>query len=263
MKTLHFDCALLFKKYPQGELIVNQRENYGSEPVCIDVHGVLTPEPLMGLLLTASALRDDNPFRHITLRVPYLPYSRADRRFQPGDPLPLRVLGGMFDEAFNSVISLDVHSDAASKAIRLDARMPTKAVLCAIEAFQPDLLLTPDQGAARRWEGIKFSVPMLSASKTRDVNTGAITGTTIPEGIARDARILVIDDICDGGATFIALARALYDAGNYGHLGLYTTHGFYSKGIDAIKCYYDFVACTGSRLSDVLISPWPDMEVRQ
>jgi ribose-phosphate pyrophosphokinase len=44
-------------------------------------------------------------------------------------------------------------------------------------------------------------------------------------------RCLIVDDICDGGATFVALARKLREAGAI-EVSLFVTHGIFSKGKD-------------------------------
>ena len=51
--------------------------------------------------------------------------------------------------------------------------------------------------------------------------------------------ILVVDDICDGGGTFLLLAEALRKAGIDNNLELYVSHGIFSKGTDIIyKSFY-------------------------
>jgi len=41
---------------------------------------------------------------------------------------------------------------------------------------------------------------------------------------------MIVDDICDGGATFILLAKELYAAGAK-EVNLFVTHGIFSKGL--------------------------------
>ena len=65
----------------------------------------------------------------------------------------------------------------------------------------------------------------------RDVATGDIINTTvnnIPNDIAK-ARLLVCDDLVDGGRTFIELAKVLKPH-NPKEMALYVTHGIFSKG---------------------------------
>ena len=44
----------------------------------------------------------------------------------------------------------------------------------------------------------------------------------------------MIDDICDGGRTFIECAKLLKAAG-VGSMALYVSHGIFSKGLDPLE----------------------------
>ena len=52
---------------------------------------------------------------------------------------------------------------------------------------------------------------------------------------------LIVDDICDGGGTFIPLAKKLKNAGAK-TVTLYVTHGIFSKGLDPLKEHIDYLA---------------------
>jgi ribose-phosphate pyrophosphokinase len=58
--------------------------------------------------------------------------------------------------------------------------------------------------------------------------------------------VLVVDDLCDGGATFLALADALADV--VADAGLYVSHGVFSKGLDALLGRYGRIITTDSIL---------------
>jgi len=67
----------------------------------------------------------------------------------------------------------------------------------------------------------------------------------------KDARIkdlIIIDDICDGGATFINIAKHFRE--NYGDLKgkiyLIVTHGIFSKGTTELGQYFDGIYTTNS-----------------
>ena len=53
---------------------------------------------------------------------------------------------------------------------------------------------------------------------------------------------MIVDDICDGGQTFIELAKALEKQGAH-QIFLYVTHGIFSKGLDTLKVYFSGVYC--------------------
>lgn len=49
-----------------------------------------------------------------------------------------------------------------------------------------------------------------------------------------DKNILIVDDICDGGATFMLLTKDLYKRGAKS-INLFVTHGIFSKGLKPLK----------------------------
>ena len=56
--------------------------------------------------------------------------------------------------------------------------------------------------------------------------------------------LIIVDDICDGGTTFIKLAQRI-DEKIYGRyrLDLYVTHGIFSRGLDVLRPYFNHVYC--------------------
>lgn len=54
-----------------------------------------------------------------------------------------------------------------------------------------------------------------------------------------NAEVIVLDDICDGGATFSSLAQALRECGIRNKPTLCISHGIFSKGVEGIKQLLD------------------------
>ncbi len=69
--------------------------------------------------------------------------------------------------------------------------------------------------------------------KKRNQLTGVIESIIIPDVDFKGKRILIVDDICDGGATFVEIARQL-TAAEAAFIGLRVTHGIFSKGVDIL-----------------------------
>lgn len=63
---------------------------------------------------------------------------------------------------------------------------------------------------------------------------------------SKNSSIVIIDDLCDGGATFIAEAKYLREIGFRGKLYLMITHGLFTKGLDRLLQYFDRIYCTNS-----------------
>ncbi len=110
--------------------------------------------------------------------------------------------------------------------------------------------VSPDAGANKKtMELSKYfnHSNFLRADKNRNLHTGEILETVVYGVIPPE--VIIADDICDGGRTFIELAKVLKAKGAK-KVYLYVTHGIFSKGtkplldagIDTIfttNAYYD------------------------
>ena len=86
--------------------------------------------------------------------------------------------------------------------------------------------------------------------KERDPITGKIL-SILPADSSRKLNgetVIIKDDICDGGGTFIPVAKDLRGRGA-GLVGLYVTHGIFSKGFSSLYDYIDFIITTDSYYS--------------
>ncbi len=59
-------------------------------------------------------------------------------------------------------------------------------------------------------------------------------------------KYLVVDDICDGGGTFLGLADKFWKQTSISTLDLYVTHGIFSKGVRELLRMYHNVYSTDS-----------------
>jgi ribose-phosphate pyrophosphokinase len=108
-------------------------------------------------------------------------------------------------------------------------------------------VVSPDAGAEKRAQKVarKLGLPLLHAWKTRDIGTGNITGFGMePHGLPKDSLVLVVDDLCDAGGTFLGLADIL-DA-NKLRAHMWVTHGLFTKGTEALLKRYGHVYCSDS-----------------
>lgn len=179
--------------------------------------------------------------KDIELHIPYLPYARQDKEISNEACFNLELILNIFDLIQpTKVTALDVHNPEAFSHLPQEAFeniIPVDFIERAALTVKPDFVLFPDKGAQKRYGGIFTTIVKYAASKLRDEGAGIIKGITIPANLPKSGTILVVDDICDGGATFIGLAQALKEVGNYG-LNLYVTHGLFSKGFDHLKLWY-------------------------
>lgn len=213
-------------------------------------------DAFMQLKLVADALRFYYSDYTTTLTINYLPYARQDRRCFKGEAYSLEVIiTDLIGLGFDSIKVLDVHSNTKLPALFnqqnvLDVFIENPYMLNDVTA-----IVAPDKGAIDKVRTISdyFNIPMIVADKIRDTDKGVLLGIDIisnVDQIHQDAKLLVIDDICDGGGTFGLLGRAIENIETNVSMELYVTHGIFSKNLDPLTDYYSKVYSTDSFLTD-------------
>lgn len=169
--------------------------------------------------------------KDIYLFMPYFPYSRQDRRCNPGEAHALKLVAQYINSLnFRMVYTDDAHSYVLEALVNnLDT---VDQANCALNLDKYDFLVAPDAGAEKKvysHDQVKRGETMvITATKKRDSN-GKIIETTIPNPWqVADMTVCVADDICDGGATFVPLAEELRK-NNPSQLDLYVTHGMFTN----------------------------------
>jgi len=192
------------------------------------------------------------------LILPYLPGARQDRSNPTGDVLftALSVADMINFREFYEVVSVDPHSPIMAGLINGFVEFPLERIARKMWHGYSGII-APDKGAHLRAE--KFATTLGLAvtygTKSRDVSTGKLTGFDVT--VEPGKHYLVVDDICDGGGTFIGLGDKIKAGGAFADL--YVTHGIFSKGTDALKTIYKNIYTTDTRdfheRNDVMVVP--------
>lgn len=194
---------------------------------------------LLAQLVEAVRHQTDVLVSHLEL--PWLPWARQDRHMVAGDSFALKVFASHLNTLkFDKVKVLDPHSDAAAAAI--DNLVAIGQERCLLQSatlshlFQQNalMLVAPDAGALKKIDTVARAAGVEEyaiLSKKRDVASGKLTGFALMAGDVRGRDLLIVDDLCDAGGTFIGSAQVLRDAGARS-VSLYVTHGLFSKGIE-------------------------------
>ena len=214
-------------------------------PFHIKAH-ITSPSQIMELCLLVDALRQSYGNMDINLDCPYLPYARQDRVCAQGESLSLKVFANILNALnFKTVTVADVHSDVALALINNVRNIPVEVTIRRFDDIFTGnpILVAPDAGSIKKVLKVaqKCNLVMARADKIRDVETGDIIDTVV-YNLPSNKPVLVIDDICDGGRTFIELAKAMQER-TAQPLSLYVTHGIFSKGLDELLVYYDKIYC--------------------
>ena len=230
-------------KFPAGELQVKYDFD-GKMPDSI-THHIKNSDDIIELLQICDIIKAKNGYPPDIL-IPYLPFSRMDRRID-GYSFSLKVFAELLNTIGSKKISTyDVHSGKASLLIynfqNLSVELYQREFLKEID-FEIDRIVLPDEGASERYRQIVKTFPYVQGYKSRDKD-GNVTDIGI-YGDVDGKNCLVLDDICDGGATFLKLGDKLKQGGAK-QLALFVTHGIFSKGLEDLLKMYSKIGCTNS-----------------
>lgn len=237
--------TVAFMSFPGGERHVRLPDVRAVDATAWELTApVYTPADLMDLFLVVDALRRMiRPGSRLTLNLPYVSYARQDRVALVGEPLSAKVFCNLINSLeFDVVRVLDPHSDVVSALLNnvevFTAADLIKSTVFKIGANFPEAyaLVAPDAGARKKVEAVSLAlggVPVVYGGKKRDPKTGALSGFYVEGQVPTNVPLLVVDDICDGGGTFIALAAVLRKQTTQ-PLYLYVTHGLFTKGVQPL-----------------------------
>jgi len=188
----------------------------------------------------------------------YIPYGRQDRICSEGESDSLRVFAQLLNMCnFRKIYTIDPHSDVSRAVInKLKVVNNHGLVLEALDDFtevQEDVVLVcPDAGASKKFPSLMTAVTQkypnmskdfIACSKVRNPNGGRVDKVTINNGNVEGKYCVIVDDIIDGGRTFIELAKELRQAGAL-EVSLICTHGIFSKGFTELQTHLNSIYVT-------------------
>ncbi len=206
------------------------------------------------LLFSIDALRRMD-VSTIDVFIPYFPAARQDRVMVPGEPLSVKVVAQLLDSLeVNKVTVYDAHSEVTPAVLKNCEVITNHRFIQQVltEIGSDTLLISPDGGALKKiYKVSEFlgGVPVIECSKMRNVKNGKLEGFKVYSENLDGKDCLIVDDICDGGGTFLGLADELKHK-NAGKLYLAVSHGIFSKGTNLLKEKFEKVFTTDS-FSDV------------
>lgn len=245
------ELPITIKKFSGGEVQVTiAKPDYFQWPdqITVCVH-LKCADGIIALMQLKDALDQmslyHNPSCSIDLVLPYIPYGRQDRAMVDGDAFSLRVFAKMLNAMnFASVTTSDPHSDVSTALIDRCLVYTQDEIAQDFVFARYDGLVSPDGGALKKIHKVAAALKtpyIIEGYKSRDVFTGKIIHTGY-HGIATNKKLLIVDDLIDGGQTFIELAKCLKHGGA-ARVDLYVTHGIFAKGVEHLKEYIDHIYC--------------------
>lgn len=242
------DIELKFWTFPGGERNVKivypiEIKRYRSFTIRCDYR---SSDDLIDVMLLANACRNVDGNVRLRLLMPYFPAARQDRVMTEGEPFALQVMAQLINSCdFDEIEVWDPHSDVLAgmfPAGKLLVKTQWDLAGRWADQFAPRevCFVSPDAGALKKIYKLAkaFDRPVIEATKVRSVSTGEITRTSVQYAkVVEGSIFVVVDDICDGGRTFIDLAKAIREQYDVKELILVVTHGIFSKGKEVLSDY--------------------------
>ena len=231
-----------YSHFKDGEMLVELNEPVQDENIIV-LASFSTPvnDNLMKLLICVDALRRASA-KSIDLLVPYMGYSRQDRRTSPWQPITARLVADLLQIAgVSRVITFDLHASQIEGfyTVPID-NIPVSSLLGVIwrkscpPTFDPnnDVVVSPDHGGvvrARAFMNAAGIPNLVIVNKFREKANEVASMQVI--GNVKDKNAIIVDDLVDTGGTLMRAATELKKLGAK-DIYIFCTHGVLSE--DAI-----------------------------
>jgi len=204
-----------FKKFPDGESYIRLEGEVKNEKVAI-IQTTSPPQDthLLQLFLMVDTAKNLGA-KTIIAVVPYLAYSRQDKRFLPGEALSIETVAKLLKEAgVDQLLTINVHKQKVLKKFPFPAQSLSAIPLLAEHFYNRGLkstfALAPDKGAK------EYSIAadkILKGGygwrqKERDLYTGAISFRDEKFDV-KGKNAIIFDDIISTGGTIAAAVKLL------------------------------------------------------
>lgn len=260
------DIKFKISKFPDGQqsITLDMIEADLPNKITVSIASRFNSFLDLELIIAANqALREFSYVENVKLNIPYFLGARSDRKFGDGTSNYLKtvICPIINSQKFSRVTVLDPHSDVLEACLdnyhKHSNHRLVKSALTAIDnkndAQERICLVSPDAGAYKKIFDVakEFGINnIITANKVRDIKTGQIVKTEVPNLpvsiTGEELKYVIIDDICDGGRTFIELAKAIKEQRPTAKIYLVVTHGIFSSGYAQLGEYFEQIYCTNS-----------------
>jgi len=234
-----------------GEPHIKIQPDFDTEQPVVITTRIRSFEDMGFLMLAVDALRRMQ-VKQISAFIPYFPAARQDRLMVQGEPLSVKVNAQLINSlGLDQVYVFDPHSEvtpALLDKVEVIYNYEFIRQVVAMQSKENLVLISPDGGALKKIYKLSEQlggIPVIECSKVRDVTTGKLKSFTVYADDLKGRNGLIVDDICDGGGTFIGLAQSLKEKG-VESLSIAVSHGIFSKGTDILSPYFEKIYTTNS-----------------
>ncbi len=196
-------------KFPNGNLFVRLHSSArGQDVYVIQTTSVPVNDNLMELLITLQTLKLDSAAR-VTAVVPYLCYSRSDKKDQPRVPITARLVADMIETAgADRYITMDLHAGQIQGFFSIPGDVLTAFhvvsdyFLTRRADMRDPVIVTADLGFAKKGRNFaaKLNASMAFIEKRRTGNDANAEAMTVIGDVSGKDVIIVDDEVDTGGS---------------------------------------------------------------
>lgn len=232
-------------RFPDGHQHLKLNEPYTQSEVSISIHS-------FDDLFLLAQLKQLSPTLEV-LNIKYLLGARCDRRFSKMEVCDLKIIADFINRLnFKKVLILKPHSDVALALIDNSEPVSVTSQLLSSCLFNHKIsdysIVSPDAGASKWIKKELGASDVIQCNKERNEGNGEIESITFSQTPKNTC--IIVDDLCDGGKTFIELAEHLKERG-VNKIYLIVTHAIFSKGLKDLTKHIDHIYCTDSYMKIV------------
>lgn len=248
--------------YPDGQANVKVDLQYfdAKTPINIECRIKNFSELEVLLCIVAALMKNDRVIN--SLEFVYLFGQRSDRAFEIGQPnyfkdilAPILTRLVKDNHIYESSI-LFPHGTLATRYLGADSEEDEIMIIPYLLQMPHPIIIFGDKSAAIKFHSYDLrGQGFYYFDKTRDsqgqltISMDSAKAASFHRDIdhfSRDLPILIFDDMCDGGMTFIKEGQWLKDKYPNKKLHLFVAHGIFSNGFDELFKYYDKIITTNS-----------------
>ena len=288
LNLVNSNDSLSFKyeisKFPDGQQSLrlvesgyNTFHSLSNNPQGVTIKSRLNTFQDLEIIICATQALREVGVKTIRLYIPYCVGARSDRKFMEGGINYVKhVIAPIINsQGYEKVTIMDPHSDVLEACINNFEKIDNTKLanfafkdyfiskgytVWSTKYFENLRLISPDAGALKKVfhvaESIGYTNDVIIASKHRNLETGKIDFTNVPMDVNDAGKdLFIFDDICDGGRTFVEIAKVVNEKRkfsssvkpeHYGKNYLVVTHGIFSAGYELLGEYFEKIYVTNS-----------------
>ena len=214
-------CERDIVSFPNDNLFVKLHSSVrGQDCYVIQTTSIPVHRNLMELLIMIQTLRLDSAAR-ITAVVPYLCYSRSDKKDQPRVPITARLVADMIEAAgADRYMTMDLHADQIQGFFSIpgDVLYSFHVLIPYLEGLvkkmKNPVFVSPDLGFAKKARNYaaKLDMPLTFIEKRRTSNNPTVKALALI-GEVKDSDCIIMDEEAATGGTLETAVKVIKDKG--------------------------------------------------